>query len=600
VWSIANLSLILGDGSSIGLSIWGNRELNPAHITCPLVIGITGHPDIRNKDREDLLDAVTRILLELKGKYSATPLILLSSLAEGADRLAAQAGLLRDVHCRLFVTLPIPLTLYEQGFVEDSLTDFRNLLDLADGSLELPRVVQNHEGRLSAPERELQYQSLGKYIVEKSQLLIALWDGVDSNLVGSPASTVRLQRQGISLSDSLDASEGFPVYHVLTPHTSNLETTGEPFDCQMLYPDSFGGSAEKARKYYDRMFSRIDKFNHYVVHANRKLKTEVFKSKNYLLPDLYRSKLPSEIQSELERYGFADALAIRFQNAKTLTKRLLHGAIFLAFISFVLFAHGGQNPMFLLCSFVLLGLGSLWSAVFRSLDGDTKPEDYRAMAEGLRVRLFWRLAGLSDSVTAIYLGKQRTELDWIRNGFRGWDIPPTANVSVAATDLLERLHLVRTNWVENQVKYFEGASKREEHRYRRIEVGTTVLAGLAVVLGIVLFGFLLNSSGWKIDLAHAANQERIDWALIFIEAALAGAALLHNYGSGMAYREHAKQYTRMGIVFSRAAEILNRTLAASDYKTALRCVRHLGKEALTENGDWVLLHRERPLEMPHP
>ena len=27
-------------------------------------------------------------------------------------------------------------------------------------------------------------------------------------------------------------------------------------------------------------------------------------------------------------------------------------------------------------------------------------------------------------------------------------------------------------------------------------------------------------------------------------------------------------------------------------------IEELGKEALVENGDWVLLHRERPLQVP--
>jgi hypothetical protein len=28
-------------------------------------------------------------------------------------------------------------------------------------------------------------------------------------------------------------------------------------------------------------------------------------------------------------------------------------------------------------------------------------------------------------------------------------------------------------------------------------------------------------------------------------------------------------------------------------------VRELGEEALAENGDWVLIHREREVEVPH-
>jgi len=31
---------------------------------------------------------------------------------------------------------------------------------------------------------------------------------------------------------------------------------------------------------------------------------------------------------------------------------------------------------------------------------------------------------------------------------------------------------------------------------------------------------------------------------------------------------------------------------------ALEILRRLGSEALTENGDWVLTYRERPLEVP--
>ena len=40
-------------------------------------------------------------------------------------------------------------------------------------------------------------------------------------------------------------------------------------------------------------------------------------------------------------------------------------------------------------------------------------------------------------------------------------------------------------------------------------------------------------------------------------------------------------------------------LAAPGSGEAPATLLELGKEALAENGDWVLLRRERPLEMPH-
>jgi len=92
----------------------------------------------------------------------------------------------------------------------------------------------------------------------------------------------------------------------------------------------------------------------------------------------------------------------------------------------------------------------------------------------------------------------------------------------------------------------------------------------------------------------------VDWEIITIDLTLAAAALVHHFGDRMAYSEHAKQYSRMALVFSLASENLGRLLDNGDAAGAIQCLRRIGEEALAENGDWVLLHRERPLEMPHP
>ena len=41
------------------------------------------------------------------------------------------------------------------------------------------------------------------------------------------------------------------------------------------------------------------------------------------------------------------------------------------------------------------------------------------------------------------------------------------------------------------------------------------------------------------------------------------------------------------------------SLETGDHHHASELLRELGEEALEENGDCVLLHRERPLEVPH-
>ena len=54
----------------------------------------------------------------------------------------------------------------------------------------------------------------------------------------------------------------------------------------------------------------------------------------------------------------------------------------------------------------------------RTLQRQEKGQDYRALAEGLRVQMFWCLAGLGQSVPANYLQRQRSELDWVRAAIR--------------------------------------------------------------------------------------------------------------------------------------------------------------------------------------
>jgi hypothetical protein len=72
--------------------------------------------------------------------------------------------------------------------------------------------------------------------------------------------------------------------------------------------------------------------------------------------------------------------------------------------------------------------------------------------------------------------------------------------------------------------------------------------------------------------------------------------LLHYYTEKRAFGEQAKQYNRMTIIFKNAARRFNRFHYPEDYENAASLVKELGIEALAENGDWVLLHRERPLE----
>ena len=574
------------------------------HLLAPLVIGITGHRDIWEGDRPRLVASVKKVFTDLRRKYPSTPLIVLSALADGADRLAAHVALSPEIEARLFVPLPLPQGLYEKDFDAESLKDFRTLLRSADGVFEVPLAAGCTLTDIAqdGPQRDLQYQRAGEYIVRRCQILIALWDGEKTGLAGGTATIVDFKMGGLPLSDaySFEALESFPVYQVVTPRKKNTQVQGAAFAVHELYPQSFMGDTAKARQYYDHMFLRIEEYNRYAANANSGLRAAMIKSKAALLQGLSELQLGQESRRELDRYSLADVLAVRFHKQKVTFDIQLHTSVFLALFLFAVYAHVSHHPFFLVLALGLVFAGSVRHAGFQERGGDTKSEDYRAMAEGLRVRFFWTLAGLADSVTDYYFGKQRTELDWIRNCFRAWDVP--MDLRVADCDAVERwIDTVRTHWVEDQRAYFRVAQARDQRRLELIEFYGKVLTRFAVCAGVIMLGVTIfqHRSEWLKGEFFGHYEELLNGLpIVAIEASLAAAALLHNYGNRMAFREHTKQYVRMESVFSRAVEIL--TTTKDDPERSMQFIRWLGREALGENGDWVLLHRERPLEVPHP
>src|SRR5271154_6740844 len=101
----------------------------------PLVVGVTGHRDLRLEDIPALEREFETILKRLQNDYQGNtggdvPLVLLSALAEGADRLAARVAL--SVGATLVAALPMPRDEYRRDFETAARQiEFDQLLDRA-------------------------------------------------------------------------------------------------------------------------------------------------------------------------------------------------------------------------------------------------------------------------------------------------------------------------------------------------------------------------------------------------------------------------------------------------------------------------------------
>jgi hypothetical protein len=189
----------------------------------PLEIGVTGHRDLRPSARAELASCVRTILVDLRTAYPNTPLLLLSPLAEGADRLVAEVALEPAIGARLMVPMPMPRTLYERDFrIAESRAEFARLLAAASHSLELPLMPGvTPEDLHDVRRRQLQYLAVGEFVARPCQILLVLWDG-QSGAAGGTAQVVQLKLTGNWPGSAADAPfDGLvsveTVYHVTTP-----------------------------------------------------------------------------------------------------------------------------------------------------------------------------------------------------------------------------------------------------------------------------------------------------------------------------------------------------------------------------------------------
>ena len=474
----------------------------------PLVIGVTGHRDLRPQDRGQLETTVRQILEQLQADYRHTSLVLLSALAEGADCLVAQVAL--DLGIRLIVPLPMPEEEYKREFTSDNArAEFYRLLQQAEKSFPLPPISETvgNAGNSEAGRNQA-YALVGAYIARNSQILLALWDGADSTTTCGTAQVVRFKLRGVDAPwgpkrNPLDPVDSGPTCQVVTPRASVAEEPADAFMVRLLLPTDAAEQAIReihppfrllsnrtAERVHRRILRRMDRFNRDVGRRWGVLAQRSEQSMGHVFSAATAMHLPASATSALAYYGVADALALHYQRWTLRSVRAIVLLVMAAAICYQIYASAEPKPLWLLIGYLATFVGAYLVYAWGrwGLDCHNKYLDYRALAEGLRVRMFWRLAGIKTQVADRYLSKQHSEMDWIRQAIRVWTIPAhadTASAELAAADPA-RLQLVLDHWVKDQERFFQKAAKRNERRARlfvALSSGFFFLAGfgLAVV-----------------------------------------------------------------------------------------------------------------------
>lgn len=559
--------------------------MSPADCVC-ITVGVTAHRHICPQGIPALRRQISEFLLKLREDYPHLPIKLLNPLAEGGDRLVAEVAI--ELGMSLIIPLPMPIAEYEKDFTsEESLQQFRQMCAESE-LIEMP-LLEGNSLQIIAEDsaaRARQYAQLGVFISSHAQILLALWDGKPGDGIGGTASVVhfRLHDDMPGYLEPEDTShlladhENDLVYHIACPQLDSSEAP-EPVGWLSQQGELCSESMPANYRY---AFENLQTFSQDAIRHRVALKQSVATS---------NSRGDPELDTIEQMFTWADWLAVHYRKRVLIGFRATHSVAALMGICFILFSEY-SGLFFLLPVFLCLFFSAyILTRLTTARQWHRKYLDYRALAEGLRVQLYWTMAGVEGlSSTALaydnILQKQDIELVWIRHIMRNALV--LHQLPTVQTD--ERLEQAIEEWVgvedgsSGQWEYYLRTAKIREGQMRRTSrIGATCLwLGIATAMALALIG-------------RPASDDLYTLLLLLMGVLPLIAGVREAYAFKKADRELVKQYRFMAQLFGRARKKLSST---EDPASKRKLLRALGEACLEEHAEWLLMHRERPMEHP--
>lgn len=146
-------------------------------------VGVTGHRELLNSN---ILKKILSTELKKLLKKEDSQYFVISPLADGADRIVAKI-LINDFNAELIVPLPFEKEEYQKDFSTISQKEFNELINKA---IEIYEVTS-----LNDILRQIGYLKVGQEVVNRCDVLIAIWDGEDVRGVGGTGDIVMYAEQ---------------------------------------------------------------------------------------------------------------------------------------------------------------------------------------------------------------------------------------------------------------------------------------------------------------------------------------------------------------------------------------------------------------------
>ncbi|MFT5007177.1 MAG: hypothetical protein ACI8YI_002810, partial [Paracoccaceae bacterium] len=528
---------------------------NDSSIAFEFVIGVTGHRDNLSSDATELKAQIAKVVTDIQARFANLPVRVVTGLAEGTDMLATQVAL--DLGMQVTAVLPMPRAAYEEDFEGSALAEFKKLAD--DSRVQVVELPVANDGKLSSLKkpsaRIAQYAQLKDYLVRRSNILLALWDGKMIEGKGGTSDVLSGYLSGhakhVTPARVTDRTMGFVdcgdlAIWIPTPRRSDPEATAKS-EPKCLISDSSGMTFIE-RDFIPDQF--VDRWSGFDAYAKDRHSDKAAQIDAYPLAMEGDSSISADARAIDAEFIRADQLAMANQQFSDLLFKgfgLIAGGMGLFFL---IYAKLAAMKIYLVIYIALFLAGYILFKIGGKKHWFGHHLAYRALAETMRVQFFLLISGAGKdfstrrvlSITSVDRFKR---FEWLQDAVRCTE--PLTYDGHASDE--SRLAQVSERWIDDQAGYFSRKLKSLHTQHGRLEIikAGLLLGSVAGALALIFF---------KKTLLHLdmIGYDGKAWLVFMMGLLPLWLAVWELYQGKMATRELLWQYANQRRYFAAAKQ----------------------------------------------
>lgn len=583
----------------------------------PVVIGVTGHRNIDERDKDELKREVAAALSEIRSACSGgsgegnTPVIMLNAFAQGADMLCAEVAF--GMGIAVYAVLPCSEEKYIKSFTDaEDAEKLRSYLAKSERVMVAPDLEKNaawlgSEFKMGADDYE--YRQAGIYIAEHCHVLLALWDGCPPE-----------KQFGCGTVEVINFALGHKFLdgdHLFNPGILN--------DCAVLWLHArrSGGEKQPVRRRWLAGALAGEKGaaefgNYFVCDDMPAYMAEIIaKTVRYNGESCAEAvgggrlwDRPEELDDYRKNIGYhySKADAVSFGgNQKYYNRLILLIAIIGTFVAFSFMLYDDASLTFMIFPCALAVAALIWIIVRGNKKGyHSKYIEYRAFSEAFRIQFYMSLclneAPIFSNVCRLYSWTQKVDFAWIYKALQTVAVISDAKVLNIETAKIIDIWIGDSGEPEGQHRYHTkklSQNRGKEKKYENITLCLNIIT-IAVYVAIFILEVvthILNVFG--LDWFWEGEIIGIPWrsvGIIVMGTITAASLLFTSYFGKLSFGRKAEDNQKMSMFYASACSRWEEAKLRPDAEIK-KFVKEIAREEIVENGIWYSYVRDNSLEI---